>query len=209
MIGFVVGLEAEARIARAFGCPVAIGGGGAAGAARAAASLAAQGATQLVSFGLAGGLDPGLPAGAVMVPERVIDEAGRRWCADRALAARLGVPRGALLAVADIVPSAAAKAALWQQTGAMAADIESGAVARAGLGFAVLRVVCDPATRDLPPAALTALDAGGRIRPAALLRSLARHPGQIPGLVALGRDAASARRALLAEVRRIGPLPPS
>ncbi len=209
MIGFVVGLEAEARIARSFGCPVAIGGGGGAGAARAAASLAAQGATQLVSFGLAGGLEPGLAAGAILVPERVIDEAGRSWSTDPALAARFGIPRGTLLAVPDIVATAAAKTALWRQTGAMAADIESGAVARAGLGFAVLRVVCDPAGRDLPPAALTALDAGGRIRLAALLRSLARHPGQIPGLAALGRDAASARRALLAEVRRIGPLPPS
>jgi adenosylhomocysteine nucleosidase len=209
VIGFVVGLEAEARIARAFGCPVAVGGGGAAGAARAAAALAAQGATQLVSFGLAGGLAPGLPAGAILVPERVVDMAGRVWPVDAALAARFGPPQGALLAVPDIVADAAAKAALWRQTGAMAADIESGAVACAGLGFAVLRVVCDPAERTLPPAALTALDAAGRIRPVALLRSLARRPGQIPGLIALGRDAAAARRALLARVREIGAFLPS
>jgi adenosylhomocysteine nucleosidase len=209
MIGFVVGLEAEAQIARAFGCPVAVGGGGAAGAAQAASALIAQGITQLVSFGLAGGLQPGLPAGAILVPERVIDEAGTVWSADRALADRFGVVRGTMLAVPDIIAAAAAKAALWQQTGALAADIESGAVARAGLGFAVLRVVCDPAERNLPPAALTALDEAGRIKPMALLRSLARRPGQIAGLITLGRDAAAARRALLAEVRRIGPLSPS
>ena len=59
MIGFVVGLEAEAQIARRFGCPVAIGGGGAAGAAQAAAVLAGQGVTHLVSFGLAGGFGAG------------------------------------------------------------------------------------------------------------------------------------------------------
>jgi adenosylhomocysteine nucleosidase len=206
LIGFVVGLEAEAQIARAFGCPVAVGGGGAAGAARAAAALAAQGVTQLVSFGLAGGLAPGLAAGAILVPDRVIDETGRCWPVDMTLAARFGAPHGALLAVSDIVADAAAKAALWQRTQAQAADIESGAVAAAGLGFAVLRVVCDPAERTLPPAALTALDAAGRIQPMALLRSLARRPGQIAGLIALGRDAAAARRALLARVRAIGPL---
>jgi adenosylhomocysteine nucleosidase len=162
-----------------------------------------------VSFGLAGGLAPGLAAGSILVPERVVDEAGVTWPVDLKLAARFGTPRGSLLAVPGIVADAAAKAALWRQTGAMAADIESGAVASAGLGFAVLRVVCDPAERNLPPAALTALDAAGRIQPSALLLSLVRHPGQIAGLIALGRDAASARRALLDRVRNIGPLQPS
>jgi adenosylhomocysteine nucleosidase len=210
LLGIVVGLAAEARIARLLGCPVAIGGGGAAGAARAAQDLAAQGVTGLVSFGLAGGLAPGLPAGSVLVPERVMDETGALWAADPALSARLGSPAGALLAVPGIIAAAAAKDRLWRETGALAADIESGAVASraaaSGLGFAVLRVVCDPAERDLPPAAVTALDSAGRIRTGALLRSLARHPGQVVALVALGRDAAAARSALLARVRSLGSL---
>ena len=206
MIGFVVGLEAEAQIARRFGCPVAVGGGGAAGAAQAAAALAGQGVTHLVSFGLAGGLAPGLAAGSILIPERVIGPAGEVWPVDPSLAARFGSPHGAMLAVSDIIADAPAKSALWQLTGAMAADIETGSVAAVGLAFAVLRVICDPAERSLPPAALTALDAAGRIRPAALFRSLARHPGQLGGLIALGRDAAAARRALLDRVRQIGPL---
>ena len=206
VIGFVVGLEAEAKIARGFGCAVAVGGGGAAGATRAAAELIARGVTRLVSFGLAGGLAPGLRAGAIVIPERVADETGQSWPVDLQLAACFGTPAGVLLAVPDIIATGAAKADLWRRTGAVAADIESGAVAAAGLGFAVLRVVCDPAERDLPPAAITALDAAGRIKPLALLRSLARRPGQISGLIALGGDAAAARRTLLAEVSRIGVL---
>jgi adenosylhomocysteine nucleosidase len=210
VLGIVVGLAAEARIARSLGCPVAIGGGAAAGAARAAQTLVAQGVTGLVSFGLAGGLAPGLPAGSILVPERVVDAAGGWWMADATLSARLGSPAGSLLAVADIVATAAAKDRLWQESGALAADIESGAVAScaaaSGLGFAVLRAVCDPAERDLPPAAVTALDSAGRIRTGALLRSLARRPGQVVALVALGRDAAAARSALLARVRSLGSL---
>lgn len=209
MIGVVVGLESEARIARLLGCPVAVGGGGAAGAARAAAGLMGQGATALISFGLAGGLAPGLPPGAIIVPDRVVDGAGQAWTVDPALAARLGAPGGAMLAVPDIVATAAAKAQAWQRTGALAADIETGAVARACPCFAVLRVICDPAERDLPPAALSALDAAGRIHVGSLLRSLLRSPGQIPALITLGRDAAAARQALLTQVRRIGPLCPS
>lgn len=208
MIGFVVGLEAEAQIARGFGCPVAVGGGGAAGAATAVASLIAEGVTHLVSFGLAGGLAPGLPAGEIVVPERVRDGAGKTWLADPALSMRFGPMHGVLLAAADIVATSAAKAKLWQETGTMAADLESGAVAGAGLPFAILRAICDPAERDLPPAALTALDASGRIKPLALAGSLARHPGQIGALIGLGRDAVKARAALLALVRRIGPLSP-
>jgi adenosylhomocysteine nucleosidase len=67
--------------------------------------------------------------------------------------------------------------------------------------------VCDPAERNLPLAALTALDPQGRIQPSALLRSLARHPDQIPALIALGREASRARTALLARVKQISPLP--
>lgn len=109
-----------------------------------------------------------------------------------------------------MITTRAAKQQAWEDTGALAADLESGAVAQAafdhGLPFAVLRVVCDPADRDLPPAAITALDADGRIRPAALLRSLARYPRQLPALIALGREAGLARAALMAQVAAIGRL---
>jgi adenosylhomocysteine nucleosidase len=68
----VVGLRAEARIARALGVPVAIGGGTAAGAERAARHLVAENTKALISFGLAGGLDPALAAGTILVPHTVI-----------------------------------------------------------------------------------------------------------------------------------------
>ncbi len=212
MLGIVVGLRAEARIARALGGIVAIGGGGAAGAQAAASRLIADGATGLISFGLAGGLEPGLAPGSLVIAAEVIDGRGTSWPTDSALSARLGDRAGLLLAAVDIVATAAAKHALWSDTGALAADIESGAVAmaasQAGLPFATLRAICDPAQRDLPHAARTALDDAGRIRPLRLVRSLMQRPGQIGALIQLGQDAALARRALLTQVARIGPLDP-
>ncbi|MGD0108383.1 MAG: hypothetical protein ABSC06_30745, partial [Rhodopila sp.] len=68
MLGFVVGLTAEARIAKRFGYPVLAGGGRPEGADAAANRLVKQGANALVSFGFAGGLDPALRAGAVVIP---------------------------------------------------------------------------------------------------------------------------------------------
>ena len=212
MFGIVVGLRAEARLARGLGCPVAVGGGGAVGAHEASSRLIAEGATALISFGLAGGLAPGLMPGSLVIAADVIDGQGAFWRADPALSARLGEAAGSLFAAADIIATAHAKRALWSATGALAADIESGAVAaaaaKAGLPFAVLRAVCDPADRDLPPAARTALDAAGRIQLIRLLQSVIRHPTQIGALIQLGQDAALARRALLRQVGRIGPLGP-
>ena len=210
MLGIVVGLAAEARLARGFRSPVQAGGGGAEGAREAASRLVAGGVDTLLSFGLAGGLAPDLPAGAVLVPRRVVTWSGETWAADLDLATVLGTPAGTILAADDVLATSAEKRAAWEATGAVAADLESGAVARVaaqhGLRFAVIRAICDPADRTLPAAALTALDRHGRISPGALLRSLARRPGQIPALIALGREAALARSALLARVTAIGPL---
>jgi adenosylhomocysteine nucleosidase len=208
MIGIVVGLKAEARLARGLGCPIAVGGGGAAGAREASRRLIAEGATALISFGLAGGLAPDLLPGSLVIAADVIDGQGTSWQADPALSARLGDVAGSLFAAVDIIATAHAKRALWSATGALAADIESGAVAAAGVPFAILRAVCDPAHRDLPPAAQTSLDAAGRIQPIRLLQSVIRHPTQIGALIELGQDAALARRALLRQVDRIGPLSP-
>lgn len=206
MIGFVTGLAAEARIAARFGEAVAIGGGTPSGAAKAALWLVRDGATALVSFGLAGGLDPALRPGMVVVPGTVVS-GGRIYVADGELAARFGGLTGhCLLAGDEIAANAKAKRALFAATGAQAIDLESGSVARVacehGLPFAVVRAICDPAERDLPPAALVALDQGGAIGLLAVLRSVARRPGQIPGLLALGRDAARARRGLQGVVYR-------
>jgi len=205
--GFVVGLAAEARLVRSLGWPVAIGGGTAGGARLAAERLVSGGITALISFGLAGGLDPALRPGSLLVPRTIITD-GQRLPTDPGLSERLGgVSIPLLLGAWDVVTSAAAKAALFAATGAAAVDLESGAVARVaaahGLPFTVLRAICDPAERDLPPAALIALDRHGAIGLARVLGSVLVHPGQLPALLALAADAAVARRALRDAVSRI------
>ncbi len=203
----VTGLTAEAHIAKLLGWPVAAGGGMPWGAEQAAERLVAEGATALVSFGLAGGLDPDFRPGAIIVPIAVV-EAGRIRPTNAALSDRLGGWFGGMLhAGSEIVARADAKAALAKSTLCGAIDLESGAVARVaerhGIPFAVLRAICDPAERNLPPAALATLNANGAIAVGALAVSILARPWQIPGLIALGRDAARARRALVGRVDQI------
>lgn len=157
----------------------------------------------VVSFGIAGGLDPALAVGDVIVAEGVVTGA-ERIEADPLLAAslrrRFGARPGWLASAEAPVIDPAAKALLRAQTNAVAVDMESGPAAAYaaahGLPFAAIRAVCDPAGRRLPTLALTALKPDGGVDLAAVLKGLLREPGQVPALIAAGRDSARAFRAL-------------
>jgi adenosylhomocysteine nucleosidase len=193
-------MASEARIARRLGWPLAIGRDG-------ASRLVDEGVGALVSLGVAGGLDPALRPGTLLVADAVIAGA-ERHATHPQLSRRIGGATGhTVLGMDTIVSTAAEKRRLHAATGAAAVDLESGVVARLaaqhGLPFAVLRVVCDPAERSLPLAALAALDAQGAIGIWRVLAAIGARPGQLPALLALAADAAVARRALAGRVRQI------
>jgi len=207
-IGFVTGLQAEARLLRNKGFLVAAGGGHPEGAYQAAEGLLAQGAEALVSFGLAGGLARHIKAGDLLVPPAVI-EGPRTYPCDYRLMEFLGGSTGKpMLANHKIVATVREKAMLFGRTLADAVDLESGAVSRLaaerGVPFAVLRAVADPAARNLPPAAVHGLRPDGSINLPRILLSLLMAPTQIAGLMRVGRDAQRARSALIKRLRGLG-----
>jgi adenosylhomocysteine nucleosidase len=204
---FIVGLRAEANLLRHLDAPVFIGGGTAEGAAIATARAIASAPAALISFGLAGGLSPTVAPGALAIPHTILWR-GQSYPTDPTLNAAIGGPTmQTLLAGETIAATAADKTVLHRATGAEAIDLETGPMAEAalaaGIPFATLRAICDPAGSDLPPAALAALNATGAIALARVLRSLAAQPAQLPALLALARDAALARRALQARVAHL------
>ena len=83
-------------------------------------------------------------------------------------AARLAAD-GALLTVGDVVESAAQKARLWMETGALAVDMESAPILawarERGVPAAVVRAVSDDAERGIPAALAAAVGDDGRVRP--------------------------------------------
>lgn len=208
MLGALVGLTAEAKLLRARlpHCAIAVSGATREGAERGIAALKRAGATQLLSFGCAAGLSPLLKPGTILVPDWV-DVDGRRFQTDLTLRNRFGAEQagakhGGLRHSDDLIVTAADKALLFAETHCLGVDMESGLVAQAGLPFAVLRVICDDVARDLPPVAQDVL-AEGRISIPRLLSGLARKPNQIGALMALGREAGIARKAMKSFLRRV------
>jgi adenosylhomocysteine nucleosidase len=217
MIGVVTGLVAEARCLRQGQNRFVCTGGDSARARAGAERLVAQDVCALCSFGLAGGLHPGLPSGSLLLPERVITPSGALIETDTVWRERLdylAVTEGldpkrlTVLGSDEVAATPAAKAALFETTGAAAVDMESHAVGEvamaARLPFVVVRVIADTHDEMIPNAARGALGEDGHIRPLAVLLELLRRPQETGPLIRLGRGSGRALSAL----RRVAALAP-
>ena len=204
----VTGLLKEAKAAKGPGIHTLCSGGDSVGLRDLLNTLDPNAFWGVVSFGIAGGLDPSLVPGDILVGTAV-SHGERRHCAKNELSdALLASVRGrhSLVGTGDFAGSDEAiiriedKAALRARTGAAAVDMESHVVAdwagRHDLPFSILRVVSDPAHRALPPLAAKALKPNGRIDVKRIVMGVARRPGQIPALADAGRDSRAAFGAL-------------
>lgn len=187
-------------------------GPGPANAEAEARRLAAAGAAGLLSFGLAGGLDPKCAPGDIILAERVISSPAeavatnpswRDRIANEAHGMGCDVIIAPMAASDQPVVAVAAKQQLHARTGAVAVDLESHAVGMvaeaAGLPFVALRAIADPARRRIPSAALAGLAPSGGRRPLAVAAALSRRPWELPDVLRLALDSAAA----LAVLRRV------
>jgi adenosylhomocysteine nucleosidase len=202
---FISGLKREAAIARAADALAICGDGE---TLRAKLAEVTTPFRLMISFGLCGGLDPALRSGDVVIGTRVL-AGGASLIADesvaRELAARLGaagerVSVGAVAGVDAPVLTRGAKTELRNATMAVGVDMESQIAARFAADhsapFAVLRVVSDPAGRDVPPLVTKAVRSDGSIDLGAVVSVLVRSPAQTPGTISAARDSAIAFAAL-------------
>ena len=218
--GVVAALPAEARCilegnSRARGSEssllVRVSGIGVERAARTAEQLLEAGAEALLSFGVGGALDPALRCGDIVLASEVLSDrgsdtdlsrhavtleriaTGAEW--QRELAARLHglgrIHRGAVLTSRDLIDSVQRKQQLFDESGALAVDMESAAVGRTaqrhGVPFMALRVIADTAHDALPAVLHGAF--GSRqafAHDPAFWWSLLSAPRSWPGLARLG-----------------------
>jgi hopanoid-associated phosphorylase len=154
----------------------------------------------IISFGIAGGLDPSLNPGDLVVANEIMT-ADTRWATAPALSeslvegtniGRRKIVGGTIVGAEEIILHPRDKIVLHKETGATAVDMEShiaaAYAASVGLPFAALRVINDPASRSLPALALNALKPNGDIDPRKVLRGVARKPTVIPSLMRTAHD---------------------
>jgi len=201
----VTGLVAEARVAAGPQVSVISSGGDSARLHSKLEHAARSPISAVVSFGIAGGLAPGLNAGTPLVGRAIVSEDGQIFESDRSwtqgLAKALGgAPIVDFAGVDAPVSHPAQKRALHVATGAVAVDMESHIAARFAaahnLPFAAFRVVADPAERHLPHAALVGLRQDGTLAIGAVLRSLLAQPRQVPHLIRTALDTRAAFESL-------------
>lgn len=189
------------------GSLLALSGIGCVAAAAAAHALVDAGVSALMSFGMAGGLDPALKTGSVVIPCELLSMDGARYAACRvwreqvaaAVSPLCAVTEGNLLSSAHAIETPADKAAAFRNTGAAAVDMESSAVAeiaaKHNLPFIAVRVIVDTAY-DVLPRAVVAASRAGRVRLARLVGGLILAPREITSLVRLAQRYRIAMRSL-------------
>ncbi|MEM6413442.1 MAG: hypothetical protein AAF720_02160 [Pseudomonadota bacterium] len=207
LFGVVCGLKSEAdvvrRVIKRTSIPeehfsVAVTGADADRAEKMALEFLKGGRKALLSIGVSGGLDPSLKPGDVLfartvgVGQKLILSPGHNL-----LPQRLARPiRGA----DAIIQTPADKAELYERTGAVAVDMESGGVATAserfGTPFLAIRAIADPAERALPPPAMDAVAADGATKVFSTLMKTIVRPWYFPALLKLGEESKIALSSL-------------
>ena len=202
-----VGTPPLSELALGDGSLLALSGIGRAAAAAAAQSLVDAGVSALMTFGLAGGLDPALKSGSVVIPCELLSTEGTRYAACRAWRERVAaavsplcaVTEGNLLTSTHAIDTPADKAAAFRNSGAAAVDMESAAVAeiaaKHNLPVIAVRVIADTAADTLPRAVVAASKAG-RVRFARLIGGLILAPQEIAPLIRLAQRYRIAMRSL-------------
>jgi adenosylhomocysteine nucleosidase len=190
------------------GALLAVSGIGRDAAEAAARALVDAGVAALMTFGMAGGLDPALQAGSVVLPCELIAADGTRFVASRpwrervaAAVSPLAVSAGNLLTSTRAIDTPSGKSAAFRDTGAAAVDMESAVVAAVAaqhnLPFIAVRVIVDTAADTLPRAVVNASRLG-KVRIGRLIAGLIVAPGDIAALIRLAQRYRVAMRSLRA-----------
>jgi adenosylhomocysteine nucleosidase len=145
--------------------------------------------TVVIMAGLAGGLDPSLKIGDVVIDGGAGD-----------LIAMPDCRRGRIHTTRRVVSAPQDKADLFRTTGASAVDMENDIVrewARGrGAEFIAIRAISDRADQSLDATLLRIVDEWGRPRVPALVRALLSRPSLLTQLLRLGSDSKKAARWL-------------
>lgn len=186
---------------------VCCSGAGSANARIASQQLIDKGANKLISWGCAAALSPDLKPGDLILPEILLTEnldqiaTSIDWLNKAKQQLHDLAPHtGSLVESSSIVAETGAKKHIYQQSAAIALDMESIAVAQTArehnLPSLVIRCIADPVDMSLPNAISYSMNSEGEVQLSKLLGFLFTHPSELPGLIKLGLHFNSAKNKL-------------
>ena len=218
-IGFITGLETEAIILQKivhYAKSEIIWVGNKQGSAYTQANtLVKNGCEILISFGIAGALDPQLSAGDLVIPKSVTDAECNTFSTDynlyqkisRHFSNKFKVSGGTLFGSETIIWDADEKKHLFNKYNTNIVDMESFGVARAAnennCSFLIVRSISDIANQSLPKESLKSIDLNNNIKLGNILIDLAKNPNEIPSLLRLAQNSRKAH-VCLQKVAKLG-----
>jgi adenosylhomocysteine nucleosidase len=157
-------------------------------------ALSAFPVDHVIVSGIAGGLDPDLGVGSVVVPESVVDLASGERFRSHPLP---DIVSEGTVGVSDRLITDTGRLSKLQAEGIVALEMESSGVAeacqQARVPWTTIRVIGDRPDEGLTDATVMSfLRPDGTVDSLAAIRFLVSHPQRIPGLLRLGRDSANA-----------------
>ncbi len=156
---------------------------------------------RIISIGYAGALDPSLKVGDVVVADQVVYyETLKSYSLDGELLGTMPeVARGTLLTVDQVVATPPEKKALREKYSAVAVDMETFALAEEtqarNLPFASVRAITDTADQGLIDCSHL-VEADGEVSKLKAGWHVLTHPGDLKGMIDLGKHAKTATASL-------------
>ena len=169
-----------------------------------AMTLLNNGCKILVSFGVAGGLDPSLKAGDIVCPNSVIGDDNVKYIVDKLqhktivshFSKNFKIAVEPLFSTQIIIANTAEKQRLYQTYNAALVDMESLGVAKAAkernCPFVVIRSIADTATQNLPASSIDVINRNGNIQANRVVMKLIKNPKELPNLLKLASNSTKA-----------------
>ena len=184
-----------------------LAGTGPENAHKASQLLIDKGAERLISWGCAAALSDSLKPGDLVIANQLLSEKKQTlsitspWSRYvQQLLTSLNPHPDLLVESSCIVGESTDKKSIQQQSGGIALDMETIAIAQAALQHKlpvlVIRSIADPVSMNLPKSISYAQNEQGDIVLSKLLRYLLTHPADLPGLIKLGLHFNAAKNKL-------------
>ena len=220
MIGIICALPQEAAALTSYhlqrGKPtliddkylVCLSGMGRKNASHAAKALLDHNAEALLSWGFAGGLSSELPCGAIILPRVLLTANAIEYLVDATwhqktqmqLSKYFVLNIGTLTENNGVVVNPTEKAAKYKQSGAIAVDMESVAIAEiannARKPCLVVRVVFDDFRTTVPSSILSSMNDRGELNIAKMAQSIMKNPIQFFNIIQLALASFRAKKKL-------------